>query len=344
MQGVGDLVLSNLLERVACARTNSCNAYFVFVSSIYMHTFSLSLSLPRSRSLARARALSEPPECQKLAWKAGHKRECVTAAAGAGAVGSQARDRALGMRRDTAVRLTDKVMRLWEKMKDLYAKQDWRRLAAFEDEARTVVTLAPPNRASCIYSTLGIFYYRMGQYGKAMGLHEENKKIAEEVGDRAGVGWACGNLGNCYYRMGQYGRAIALHSRQKRSSSSATREAAKLGSYSFAQVEWAMMSTTELALHRENRALFLAAWMQASPRRARRLWRRWGAGQEWGGRAPTCANPTRKMAGSTKLSPMATGVFKSQEKCSSGMKNYMQRTTWALCCALLCARSPRACR
>ena len=40
-----------------------------------------------------------------------------------------------------------------------------------------------------------------------------------------------------------------------------------LGSYSFvlrlAQAERAMMSATELVLHRDNRAVFLAAWTQA---------------------------------------------------------------------------------
>ena len=105
-----------------------------------------------SCSLARARALSVPAECQTLAWKAGHKRACVTGAAGAGAVGSQALGRALGMRRDTDVRWTAKQMRLWEKMKDLYAKQDWRGLAALEQEARTVATQAPPDLACAIYT------------------------------------------------------------------------------------------------------------------------------------------------------------------------------------------------
>jgi hypothetical protein len=32
----------------------------------------------------------------------------------------------------------------------------------------------------------------MGQYGKAIALFEEDKKIVEEVGR------ACGNLGSCY--------------------------------------------------------------------------------------------------------------------------------------------------
>ena len=172
--------------------------------------------LSLSCSLSRARALSVPAECQKLAWKAGHKRECVTGAAGAGAVGSQARERALGMRRDTVARWTAKEKRLWEKMKDLDAKQDWRGLAALEDEARMAATQAPTDLACNIYNRLGCCYESMGQYGKAIELHEEHKKIAEEVGDRAGVGRACGNLGCCYQSMGEYARAIALHEESKK--------------------------------------------------------------------------------------------------------------------------------
>ena len=162
------------------------------------------------------RALSVPAECQKLAWKAGHKRECMTGAAGAGAVGSQALGRALGMRQDTVVRWTAKQKRLWEKMKDLDAKQDWRGLAALENEARTAATQAPTDLACNIYNRLGCCYRSMGQYGKAITMHKEGKKIAEEVGDRAGVGRACGNLGRCYGNMGQYGKAIELHEEDKK--------------------------------------------------------------------------------------------------------------------------------
>jgi len=56
----------------------------------------------------------------------------------------------------------------------------------------------------------------MGQYGKAIELHQESKKIVEEVGDRASVGRTCGNLGNCYESMGQYGKAIKLHQEHKK--------------------------------------------------------------------------------------------------------------------------------
>ena len=94
----------------------------------------------------------------------------MTGAAGAGAVGSQALERALGMRQDTVARWTAKEKRLWEKMKDLDAKQDWRRLAALEDEARMAATQAPTDLACNIYNRLGCCYESMGQYGKAIEL------------------------------------------------------------------------------------------------------------------------------------------------------------------------------
>ena len=51
---------------------------------------------------------------------------------------------------------------------------------------------ASPDLACNICTTLGRCYYNMGQYGKAIALFEEDKKIVEEVGR------ACGNLGSCY--------------------------------------------------------------------------------------------------------------------------------------------------
>ena len=88
--------------------------------------------LSLSCSLAHARALSVPAECQRLAWKAGHKRECTTVATW------------------TARK------RLWEKMKDLDAKQDWRGLAALEDEAHTAATQAPSARPVSAWSPEGM--------------------------------------------------------------------------------------------------------------------------------------------------------------------------------------------
>jgi hypothetical protein len=36
------------------------------------------------------------------------------------------------------------------------------------------------------------------------------------VGDQAGIGTACGNIGDCYFRMEQYAKATELHEEQKK--------------------------------------------------------------------------------------------------------------------------------
>ena len=168
------------------------------------HHFSRSLAL----SLG-ARALSVPAECQRLAWKAGHKRECVPAsasesAAAAGA-GSQSRGRATQL---GALQLTAQQRHVICQMMERAERQDWRGVVALEGELRAVAALARPEIASAIFSTMGNCYGCMGQYGRAIELHKEHKKIAEEVGDRAGVGRACGNLCKCYAQDGKFDQAL----------------------------------------------------------------------------------------------------------------------------------------
>ena len=81
-------------------------------------------------------------ECQVLAWKAGHKRECVPAAEGRGNVmDGAARVQGPGARRGTP---TAEQMRLCERIVDLSGRQDWRGLAALDDEACAVARQAPP--------------------------------------------------------------------------------------------------------------------------------------------------------------------------------------------------------
>jgi tetratricopeptide (TPR) repeat protein len=62
---------------------------------------------------------------------------------------------------------------------------------------------------------LGSCYGSLGQYAKAIELHEQDRSFAEEVGDRAGQGGACSNLGNCYSSLGQYAKAIELHEQDR---------------------------------------------------------------------------------------------------------------------------------
>ena len=64
-------------------------------------------------------------------------------------------------------------------------------------------------RASCI--NLGICYYSLGDYRRAIDHHEQSLAIAREIGDRQGEGVALGNLGICYYSLGDYPRAIDHH-------------------------------------------------------------------------------------------------------------------------------------
>jgi tetratricopeptide (TPR) repeat protein len=112
--------------------------------------------------------------CQKLAWKAGHKRQCDR-------MGQNAK----------AITLHEKEKKIAEDFGD-----------------RKGVGLACGNLGNC--------YSSMGQYGKAIALYEEEKQIAEEVGDREWVGAACDNLGDCYESMGQFCKAIVLHEEHKK--------------------------------------------------------------------------------------------------------------------------------
>ena len=128
-------------------------------------------------------------------------------------MGRQALEQALGVRQQKRMAEQEGML---QRLKDLVSKEDWRGLVAMEDEAGRVARQAPLHVAGVIYGMLGYSYQSMGEYARAIALHEEHKKIAEEVGDRAEVGMACGSLGICYESMGEYARAIALHAEGKK--------------------------------------------------------------------------------------------------------------------------------
>ena len=60
---------------------------------------------------------------------------------------------------------------------------------------------------------LGIAYYSLGDFRKAIEYHERHLKISKEVGDRAGEGKAYGNLGNAYHSLGDFHKAIEYNER-----------------------------------------------------------------------------------------------------------------------------------
>ena len=60
---------------------------------------------------------------------------------------------------------------------------------------------------------LGIAYYSLGHFRKAIEDHERHLKISKEVGDRAGEGKAYCSLGNAYHCLGDFQKDIEYHER-----------------------------------------------------------------------------------------------------------------------------------
>ena len=60
---------------------------------------------------------------------------------------------------------------------------------------------------------LGIAYYSLGDFRKAIEYHERHLKISKEVGDRAGERIAYCYLGNAYHSLGHFQKAIEYHER-----------------------------------------------------------------------------------------------------------------------------------
>ena len=58
---------------------------------------------------------------------------------------------------------------------------------------------------------LGLAYYSLGDYHKAIELHEKHLAIAREIGDRRGEGNALSNLGLAYFNLCDYRKAIKFY-------------------------------------------------------------------------------------------------------------------------------------
>ena len=58
------------------------------------------------------------------------------------------------------------------------------------------------------YGNLGIAYWSLGDFHKAIEYHEHHLQIAKEVGDKDGEGRSYGNLGNAYQSLGDFYKAI----------------------------------------------------------------------------------------------------------------------------------------
>ncbi len=62
-----------------------------------------------------------------------------------------------------------------------------------------------------VFDDLGIRYQQLGFVGKAIEYHEQALKIAREIGDRCGEGYALGNLGIAYKDLGEPRKAIEYY-------------------------------------------------------------------------------------------------------------------------------------
>ncbi len=58
---------------------------------------------------------------------------------------------------------------------------------------------------------LGLAYFSLGEYRKAIEYHGQSLEISREIGDRSGEGNSLGNLGLAYYSLGEYRKAIEYH-------------------------------------------------------------------------------------------------------------------------------------
>jgi tetratricopeptide (TPR) repeat protein len=163
--------------------------------------------------------------CQTRDWMAGHKRDCrqgaaATAARRALQVQVQAARQVQRPSRSSAqpVMMTNRQNRVCCTIEELVQAGNWWGLVAMEAKARTVAeelrVVRHPNAAR-IFGTLGRCCRALGQYTKAIELHEQRRVIAEEAGDRAEQGSACGDLGNLYNSLGQCAEAIELHEQRR---------------------------------------------------------------------------------------------------------------------------------
>lgn len=118
-------------------------------------------------------------ECQKLAWKAGHKRECEGKGkvGGAGApphIQAALQQAQLASRSAQPVLTPKQSKGLIGNIRVLYAAQDWRGLVALAPTAgaaATQVRESKPDRAIMICTMIGESHQELGQFQKVINTY-----------------------------------------------------------------------------------------------------------------------------------------------------------------------------
>lgn len=72
---------------------------------------------------------------------------------------------------------------------------------------------SPKQKIGLVTSNIGIVYFELKKYDKAIEYHNRALKLAEETGDSSGVGSVFTNLGNVYKELGKYEESKAHYTR-----------------------------------------------------------------------------------------------------------------------------------
>ena len=140
-------------------------------------------------------------ECQKEAWKAGHKRECVQNLIDMHVV-------------EIKTELTKNQKKFYKKTCELYAKGDWQGMMVvlkpateFAEQLRDTM----PELSATIYGMLGVTYRRIGQHIKAIEVCEQGLEIVEKTNNYSTKCLVYTVIGCCYTFLGKYDEAIKMH-------------------------------------------------------------------------------------------------------------------------------------
>ena len=143
--------------------------------------------------------------CQKGAWKAGHKRDCVPFNAASGPL------RALFPRALSASAKDSSARSAFKFLVRLHDAGDWRGVAAEElrfSEAAAALRVDAPTQSMYAYHILGSAYQSLQSYANAVKYFKHHLELATELGDRAQEGRASCNLGIAYHQCGEFQKAI----------------------------------------------------------------------------------------------------------------------------------------
>ena len=149
------------------------------------------LSAPLSRCIKCQRDCYCSKDCQRAAWREGHKRGCGKAAA----------------------------LELYEKIFELYEAENWPGLLALEETASAASAAAEtlrkttPDVAVGIYQVLCVGYKQLGKHAKSLELNKQGLAIAVEAGKRESEGTFYCDIGSCYEQLREYAKAIQVFNR-----------------------------------------------------------------------------------------------------------------------------------